>query len=181
MLNVKFSSIPLIVFVFLVMMETLDRFVEKVKLVSFQKKLVHFKILSYVDILSYLELENPCVPSPCGPNSICRVLDGRTVCSCQANYYGPPPNCRVECMMNSDCSRDKACRSSKCTDPCIGTCGQNAICKVVNHSPICSCSSGFTGDPFEWCRIERKTLIIWNWNILQNQSRNFYFNVNCLK
>ena len=142
------------------MMETLDRFVEKVKLVSFQKKLVHFKILSYVDILSYLELENPCVPSPCGPNSICRVLDGRTVCSCQANYYGPPPNCRVECMMNSDCSRDKACRSSKCTDPCIGTCGQNAICKVVNHSPICSCSSGFTGDPFEWCRIERKTLII---------------------
>jgi hypothetical protein len=99
---------------------------------------------------------NPCVLSPCGPNSICRVSDNRAVCSCQVNYFGAPPNCRVECMVNSDCTRDKACKNAKCLDPCLGTCGQHAICRVVNHSPICTCSSGYVGDPFEKCQIESK-------------------------
>lgn len=61
--------------------------------------------------------------------------------------------CRQECMINSDCSRDKACRNNKCINPCIGACGQNAICQVINHSPICTCSSGYVGDPFVSCRV----------------------------
>lgn len=59
-------------------------------------------------------------------------------------------------MVNSDCSRDKACSRNKCIDPCVGACGQNAICRVVNHSPICTCISGFSGDPFEQCILESK-------------------------
>lgn len=33
-------------------------------------------------------------------------------------------------------------------------CGLNAHCQIVNHNPICSCLSGFTGDPFVRCFIE---------------------------
>lgn len=33
-------------------------------------------------------------------------------------------------------------------------CGLNAQCQIVNHNPICSCLSGFTGDPFVRCFIE---------------------------
>lgn len=69
-----------------------------------------------------------------------------------------PPNCRPECVISSECSQDKACINQKCKNPCVSeTCATNAICKVVNHNPICSCSSEFTGDPFVKCiRIESK-------------------------
>lgn len=103
------------------------------------------------------EPRNPCKPSPCGPYSICQVLNGRAVCSCQPNYYGQPPNCRVQCMINSDCAGDRSCVRNRCVDPCFNSpCGRNAICRVVNHSPICSCEPGYIGDPFSQCRLERK-------------------------
>lgn len=70
-----------------------------------------------------------------------------------------PPNCRAECVISSECPQNKACVNQKCTDPCVGVCGENAICKVVNHNAICSCSSGFTGEPFNHCKpIESKNL-----------------------
>ncbi|CAH1404987.1 unnamed protein product [Nezara viridula] len=94
---------------------------------------------------------NPCVPSPCGPNSLCKEIKGHAVCTCQPNFVGSPPSCRPECVVSSDCSQDKACINQRCADPCPGTCGQNARCQVVNHNPICSCPSGFTGDPFLRC------------------------------
>lgn len=100
---------------------------------------------------------NPCLPSPCGPNSLCKEIKGHAVCTCQPNFVGSPPSCRPECVVSSDCSQDKACINQRCADPCPGTCGQNARCQVVNHNPICSCPSGFTGDPFLRCsRLQRK-------------------------
>lgn len=96
--------------------------------------------------------ENPCIPSPCGPYSQCRLANPDTpVCSCLLEYVGSPPNCHPECTISSECPLDKACINSKCKDPCPGTCGQNAECHVNNHSPICSCQSGYTGDPFHRC------------------------------
>lgn len=59
-------------------------------------------------------------------------------------------------MVSADCAQDKACIAQKCADPCPGTCGLNARCQVVNHNPICSCSPGFTGDPFVRCLQESK-------------------------
>ncbi|XP_065203541.1 neurogenic locus notch homolog protein 2-like [Planococcus citri] len=94
---------------------------------------------------------NPCIPSPCGPYSECRQVDNHAVCSCQKNYIGSPPACRPECVVSSECAQNKACIKQKCQDPCIGTCGYNARCQVVSHNPICSCSPGFTGDPFVRC------------------------------
>lgn len=99
-----------------------------------------------------------CSPNVCGPYSNCREVNGHAVCSCQAGYIGMPPNCRAECVVSSDCTQDKACINQKCANPCAPqTCADNAICKVVNHNPICSCTPGFTGDPFVRCiRRERK-------------------------
>lgn len=94
---------------------------------------------------------NPCSPSPCGPNSRCRVTNGQAVCSCLPEYVGSPPGCRPECVVSSECPSDKACVNQKCTEPCPGQCGTNTDCRVMNHSPICACKLDFTGDPFTRC------------------------------
>lgn len=96
-------------------------------------------------------IQNPCRPSPCGPNSQCREINDHAICSCMAGYIGVPPMCRPECVVSSECPLNKACISEKCADPCPGTCGSNARCNVVNHNAICSCSPGYTGDPFTGC------------------------------
>lgn len=62
-----------------------------------------------------------------------------------------PPSCRPECLISAECTLKEACIRQKCADPCPGTCGVNARCQVINHDPICSCSGGFTGDPFIQC------------------------------
>lgn len=94
---------------------------------------------------------NPCIPSPCGPNSECRVIDSRAVCSCVVGMLGTPPNCRPECVIHQDCPSHMACVNNKCRDPCIGSCGVNALCTTQNHHPLCSCMNGFEGDPFSEC------------------------------
>lgn len=101
---------------------------------------------------------NPCQPSPCGPNSECRSAGGSPSCSCLSGFVGSPPNCRPECVSNSDCSYNLACTNNKCKDPCPGTCGLNAECRVVSHTPNCICVAGFTGDPFRQCYPPRKCL-----------------------
>lgn len=105
--------------------------------------------------------ENPCESSPCGPNSQCRHLNGQAVCSCLQNYIGIPPNCRPECIVNSECDLSKACISNRCENPCPNTCGLRAQCAVRNHNPICSCPVGMTGDPFTQCYPLRKLILIY--------------------
>lgn len=104
--------------------------------------------------LALPEPVDPCHPSPCGPYSKCRPLNGHAVCTCLDMCVGSPPNCRPECIVNSDCRYDKACIDQKCQDPCQGMCGIDARCLVVNHNPICSCLLGYTGDPFVRCKQE---------------------------
>jgi len=93
---------------------------------------------------------DPCNPSPCGPNAVCR---GHGECQCLPEFIGNPyESCRPECVVSDECSRDRACLRGKCRDPCPGTCGLNARCDIVNHIPVCSCPEGMTGDPFSSCR-----------------------------
>jgi hypothetical protein len=99
----------------------------------------------------YEEPINPCIPSPCGPNSQCRTQNNLAVCSCLPSYVGRSPNCRPECTVNSDCSSNLACINQKCQNPCTGSCGINAECSVANHVPLCTCITGLTGDPFVRC------------------------------
>lgn len=94
---------------------------------------------------------NPCIPTPCGPNSQCSVHNSLPVCTCMPFYIGRAPSCRPECSVNTDCSSNMACLQLKCTNPCIGSCGLNAECSVTNHLPLCSCRKNLIGDPFVRC------------------------------
>lgn len=98
---------------------------------------------------------DPCIPSPCGPNSQCKVSGDSPSCSCLPEFIGTPPNCRPECVSNSECPSHLACINQKCRDPCPGTCGANAECRVVSHTPQCICVSGYVGDPFIQCSIQQ--------------------------
>ncbi|CAH1999189.1 unnamed protein product, partial [Acanthoscelides obtectus] len=109
------------------------------------------------------ELRNPCEPSPCGANAVCKERNGAGSCVCLPEHIGNPyEGCRPECVINSDCPSNKACIRNKCLDPCPGTCGQNANCQVINHLPSCTCIPGYTGDPFRFCSIivERKYFML---------------------
>lgn len=105
------------------------------------------------------ELTQPCNPSPCGANTVCKERNNVGSCSCLPEYFGDPyVGCKPECVTNSDCNRDRACIQNKCKDPCPGLCGPNAICKTHNHNPSCYCREGFTGDPLRVCHEIRKPL-----------------------
>lgn len=72
-------------------------------------------------------------------------------CSCLPEFLGAPPNCRPECISNSECLSHLACINQKCKDPCERSCGSNANCFVVSHTPMCTCLDDYTGDPFTQC------------------------------
>lgn len=104
------------------------------------------KIFTVVDKPSR---DDPCQPSPCGVNANCK----NGVCTCLPEYQGDPySGCRPECVLNSDCPRDKACLKNKCENPCPGVCGKNAVCEVHNHIPMCSCTKGLSGNAFVECK-----------------------------
>lgn len=86
------------------------------------------------------------------------MVNGLPVCTCENGYIGTPPSCRPECIVSSECPQNKACVNKKCIDPCPNTCGLNARCQVITHNPICSCTPGFTGDPFTRCDPEEGIL-----------------------
>lgn len=93
-------------------------------------------------------IRNLCSPNPCGVNAACQ----NGVCSCLPEYHGDPyVGCRPECVSNSDCAFDKACRNQKCQDPCPGVCGSKAICNVFNHIAMCSCPPGMSGNALLYC------------------------------
>jgi hypothetical protein len=108
-------------------------------------------ILNIAKIPQQDEYRDPCNPSPCGPYSQCRDINGSPSCSCLPSYNGAPPNCRPECIINSECPSNKACINEKCKDPCPGSCGIGANCNVINHTPVCTCPDRYTGDPFTNC------------------------------
>lgn len=100
---------------------------------------------------------NPCEEiKPCSRNSICTVFDTlpvRTmICSCPENMV-PDDNGECKriltpkegCSSDDECSDQLACVSGSCRNPC--NCGENSICQVVKHKPICSCKEGYEGNP----------------------------------
>lgn len=111
------------------------------------------KNLEYEMRFLYFSAAPPCSPSPCGPSSLCSVTNGYAVCSCPSGTSGDAATtgCRPECIVSSECSRDRACVRNKCVDPCVGACGTNAMCRVFDHAPICSCPPETAGNPFHDC------------------------------
>lgn len=119
-------------------------------------KIRKFCVVSiFLHVHNFIELDvpqNPCQPTPCGPNSQCREVNQQAVCSCIASYVGSPPFCRPECTINSECPLNQACLNQKCSDPCPGVCGNNALCHVANHIPFCRCPDRYSGNPFVSCQ-----------------------------
>lgn len=56
-------------------------------------------------------------------------------------------------MHDSECGPSTACVNQRCQDPCAdgNPCGNNAECRVRNNRPICSCPTGWGGDPQVQC------------------------------
>ncbi|XP_026677656.1 protocadherin Fat 3-like, partial [Diaphorina citri] len=109
----------------------------------------HLVFTDFFEIIS----EQPVVQEDtcnCVPNAECR--DG--VCVCLPEFYGDGyVSCRPECVLNNDCPSNKACIRNKCKNPCVpGTCGEGAICDVINHAVSCNCPPGTTGSPFVQCK-----------------------------
>lgn len=101
--------------------------------------------------------KNLCSPSPCGTNAHCRIAGKQSICECLPSYHGNPfTGCRPECLSNSECKGDLACINNRCKSPCMGTCGIDAICSVLNHIPTCSCPQGKFGDAFKYCQVVPK-------------------------
>lgn len=105
-----------------------------------------------------MQQTDPCTPTPCGLNSICKVIADSPSCSCLPEFKGIPPSCVPECVTNSECANHLACVHHKCQDPCLGVCGPNTECRVVSHTPNCACVSGFIGNPFIECYLPGKIL-----------------------
>jgi len=118
-------------------------------------KIKYFNInflCSFADVIATTSRpKTPCLPSPCGSNAECKVVNYQEVCTCLPGFTGNPPLCRPECVINAECPSNLACIQQKCKDPCNGACGIRALCTVVNHNAICSCPTGFRGDPFVQC------------------------------
>lgn len=111
-------------------------------------------------IVPQANVTRPCSPSPCGHNYECDIY-GLHVAVCDP-CLGPSaiynPQCRPECLTNSDCPFDRACLNQICAEPCPGSCGVNAQCHVILHSPVCSCPSGLYGNPYEHCSVPQGNL-----------------------
>lgn len=95
---------------------------------------------------------NPCQSHSCGPNARCEQVHNSPQCSCLTGMIGVAPSCRPECISASDCPAKRGCVNQKCIDPCPGTCGPNSDCRVIDHSPVCSCKPGFIGNAYQNCQ-----------------------------
>jgi len=93
-----------------------------------------------------------CAPSPCGRNTNCKVRNDRAVCSCIDNYLGDPlTGCHPECVQDSECPSRMACENNRCVNPCIGACGEGALCDVIQGRARCSCPQFYQGNPQSRC------------------------------
>ena len=106
-----------------------------------------------------IELEKTCQNGVrCGQFAECNPGGTRNGCQCRSGYIGEPPLCRPQCLRNAYCAKNQACISDKCQNPCIGACGIDAICKVINHLPICKCPENLdSGDPYKECYESKST------------------------
>lgn len=60
------------------------------------------------------------------------------------------------CTLDTDCRPSQACLGGQCKDPCTvkDSCGSNAICEVINHQVICSCTECYKKDIGSGCVID---------------------------
>ncbi|XP_026683575.1 LOW QUALITY PROTEIN: neurogenic locus Notch protein-like [Diaphorina citri] len=115
--------------------------------------------------------------SMCGRDEECQCGEkcdqGRCRVKCTGGVHSACPMgqicsaggvCQAGCRVHSDCPQDKSCIDGQCRDPCAKgspgdnlrpTCGVNALCRVVEHRPVCLCPDNYQGDPTDRCESYR--------------------------
>lgn len=93
---------------------------------------------------------------PCGEK--CYNGGCRTLCSpinkCPERQLCTQGVCLPGCNTDRDCGEDMLCSSKLCVNTCSeNTCGNNALCIPTRHRAVCSCPSGFSGDPLKECKL----------------------------
>ena len=79
-----------------------------------------------------------------------------------ACYFSVPPPTEpvldVGCSTNDECPDYAACENRQCINPCAfkNPCAPTANCRVVRHSPICTCPDGYVGSPTTSCQLRKK-------------------------
>jgi hypothetical protein len=76
----------------------------------------------------------------------------------------PPtePSLDVGCSSNDECPDYTACENRQCINPCAyrNPCAPTAHCRVVRHSPICTCPDGYVGSPTTSCQLRKNSNFI---------------------
>ena len=106
-----------------------------------------------------------CQTVKCGRSAICVANNHVAKCQCPKGLYAGDATSAdgcvpVECLTNADCPKTMACAKVsatnkqqqqqlyKCQPVCQPqSCGVNAICLAENHMAMCSCPSGYEGNP----------------------------------
>lgn len=110
---------------------------------------------------------DPCsISGTCGRNADCQMRDHSPICKCSGQTTGDPlKECiQFECNHHSECEPSLACYEHKCVDPCSvpNACGFGADCSPLNHSYVCTCQPGGTGDPnlgctpVQYCKVDHQ-------------------------
>lgn len=91
------------------------------------------------------------------------VIDERGNCVCPVKYgyrltsrgeCVPEEKNVSKCYTDEDCPDNRYCEqdSRTCQDPCLTkSCGMNAYCNATNHRAICTCLTGYYGNPEVLC------------------------------
>lgn len=92
-----------------------------------------------------------CNANVCHPTAICEAKNSGPVCKCPPNFIGDPYSAGCRMQIEGDCPRgdidcpvDSVCHQGKCINPCLEACGTNALCKVIDRKPVCSCPERFS-------------------------------------
>lgn len=60
------------------------------------------------------------------------------------------PPLPIGCTTNDQCPTDRMCDRGACVSPCgFDPCAKYALCIDANHTAICMCISGYSGDPYK--------------------------------
>lgn len=54
------------------------------------------------------------------------------------------------CTRNEECNTDRMCDRGVCVSPCgFDPCAKYALCIDANHTAVCICITGYSGDPYK--------------------------------
>lgn len=121
--------------------------------------------------------QNPCSqPDVCSLDQQCRILDTlplRTIiCQCLPDtIVDANGRCRniiqiqPACTIDPDCPDSDKCIRGECVPACrFDQCGINALCSPINHQAVCTCASGYTGNPHRECTNSKYLASLYRWN-----------------